>query len=221
MPAVRFINAFGQTETASTTTTLGPADHIIEGTDADKEKKLKRLATSIGRPLADVEVKIIDEKGTALHADQVGEIFAKGPRIMKGCWGEADKSAQVITSDGWLRTGDKGWMDEDGYIYLAGRGDDMIIRGGGRIFPWRKWKMSCTPTPKSMRLRLSASRTRIGAKSPVPSWFSKKERTSAPMRLWRIADPGWPVLKGSSLSFSSIHCREIRWADGKGSEKKA
>ena len=135
MPGVRFINAFGQTETASTITTLGPEDHIIEGTDADKEKKLKRLAASIGRPLPDVEVKIVDEKGTALHANQVGEIYAKGPRIMKGYWGDADKSAQVITTDGWLQTGDKGWMDEDGYIYLAGRGDDMIIRGGENISP--------------------------------------------------------------------------------------
>ena len=135
MPGVRFINAFGQTETASTITTLGPEDHIIEGTDADKEKKLKRLAASIGRPLPDVEVKIVDEKGTALPAGEVGEIYAQGPRIMKGYWGDADKSAQVITTDGWLRTGDKGWMDEDGYIYLAGRGDDMIIRGGENISP--------------------------------------------------------------------------------------
>ena len=54
---------------------------------------------------------------------------------MTGYWGDVDKSAQVITSDGWLRTGDKGWMDEDGYIYLAGRGDDMIIRGGENISP--------------------------------------------------------------------------------------
>jgi len=135
MPGVRFINAFGQTETASTITTLGPEDHIIEGTDADKKNKLKRLASSIGRPLPDVEVKIVDEKGTVLQANRVGEIYAKGPRIMTGYWGDADKSAQVITSEGWLRTGDKGWMDEDGYIYLAGRGDDMIIRGGENISP--------------------------------------------------------------------------------------
>jgi acyl-CoA synthetase (AMP-forming)/AMP-acid ligase II len=135
MPGVRFINAFGQTETASTITTLGPEDHIIEGTDADKEKKLKRLAASIGRPLPDVEVRIADEKGTALPAGEVGEIYAQGPRIMKGYWGDTDKSARVITTDGWLRTGDKGWMDEDGYIYLAGRSDDMIIRGGENISP--------------------------------------------------------------------------------------
>ena len=135
MPGVRFINAFGQTETASTITTLGPEDHLIEGTAADKEKKLKRLAASIGRPLPDVEVKIVDENGTALQANQVGEIYAKGPRMMTGYWGDADKSARVITNDGWLRTGDKGWVDEDGYIYLAGRGDDMIIRGGENISP--------------------------------------------------------------------------------------
>ena len=135
MPEVQFINAFGQTETASTITSLGPEDHVIEGTDADKEKKLKRLAASIGKPLPDVAVKIVDEKGAVLQANQVGEIYAKGPRMMTGYWGDAGKSAQVITTDGWLRTGDKGWMDEDGYIYLAGRGDDMIIRGGENISP--------------------------------------------------------------------------------------
>ena len=135
MPGIRFINAFGQTETASTITVLGPEDHVIEGTEAEKEKQLKRLTSSIGRPLADVEVKIVDEEGTVLPAGEVGEIYAKGPRIMKGYWGDEDKSAQVITADGWLRTSDKGWMDEDGYIYLAGRSDDMIIRGGENISP--------------------------------------------------------------------------------------
>ena len=135
LPWVRFINAFGQTETASTITSLGPEDHIIEGTDEEREKKLKRLTSSIGRPLPDVEVKIVDEEGNALSTSEVGEILAKGPRIMAGYWGDEQKTSQVLTSDGWLRTGDKGWMDEEGYIYLAGRGDDMIIRGGENISP--------------------------------------------------------------------------------------
>jgi acyl-CoA synthetase (AMP-forming)/AMP-acid ligase II len=135
LPWVRFINAFGQTETASTITTLGPEDHILEGTDEEIDKKLKRLTSSIGRPLPDVKVKIVDGKGNPLPLNAVGDILAKGPRIMTGYWGDEEKTAQVITSDGWLRTGDKGWLDEDGYIYLAGRGDDMIIRGGENISP--------------------------------------------------------------------------------------
>jgi acyl-CoA synthetase (AMP-forming)/AMP-acid ligase II len=135
MPWVRFINAFGQTETASTITTLGPEDHRIEGTPREQEKKLKRLASSIGRPLPDVELRIIDEEGKTLLPFQTGEILARGPRIMTGYWQDEPKTAQVMTSDGWLHTGDMGWMDEDGYIYLAGRADDMIIRGGENISP--------------------------------------------------------------------------------------
>lgn len=135
MPWVRFINAFGQTETASTITTLGPEDHLIEGTEEEKQKKLKRLTSSIGKPLPDVEVKIVDEEGKPLPPMEVGEILARGPRIMTGYWKDDQKTSQVITQDGWLRTGDMGWMDEEGYIYLAGRGDDMIIRGGENISP--------------------------------------------------------------------------------------
>ncbi len=135
MPWVRFINAFGQTETASTITTLGPEDHRIEGTEEERAKKLRRLTSSIGKPLPDVEIKIIDEEGKPLPASGVGEILARGPRIMGGYWKDEQKTSQVMTADGWLRTGDMGWMDEEGYIYLAGRADDMIIRGGENISP--------------------------------------------------------------------------------------
>ena len=135
MPWARFINAFGQTETASTITTLGPEDHIIEGTEEERQKKLKRLTSSIGRPLPDVEVKIVDEEENSLPFLQVGEILARGPRVMTGYWKDEQKTGQVMTSDGWLRTGDMGWMDEEGYIYLSGRADDMIIRGGENISP--------------------------------------------------------------------------------------
>jgi acyl-CoA synthetase (AMP-forming)/AMP-acid ligase II len=135
MPWARFINAFGQTETASTITTLGPEDHVIEGTEEAKAKKLKRLTSSIGKPLPDVEVKIVDEEGKALPLLEVGEILARGPRVMTGYWKDEQKTSQVMTPDGWLRTGDMGWMDEEGYVYLAGRADDMIIRGGENISP--------------------------------------------------------------------------------------
>jgi len=135
MPWVRFINAFGQTETASTIAALGPEDHVIEGTEEEQEKKLKRLSSSIGRPLSDVEVKIVDPDGNPLPPGSIGELLVKGPRVMTEYWGDKENSSQVITADGWLKTGDMAWVDEEGYIYLAGRGDDMIIRGGENISP--------------------------------------------------------------------------------------
>ncbi|MFC1817180.1 class I adenylate-forming enzyme family protein, partial [Thermodesulfobacteriota bacterium] len=135
MPSVQFINAFGQTETASTITALGPEDHIIEGSQQEREKKIKRLSASIGKPLPDVEVKIVDKNGKTLPASAVGEILVKGARIMTGYWRDEQKTSQVLNADGWLRTGDQGWMDEEGYIFLAGRADDMIIRGGENISP--------------------------------------------------------------------------------------
>lgn len=61
--------------------------------------------------------------------------MARGRRVMSGYWKDADKTSRTLTPDGWLHTGDKGYIDEEGYIYLAGRGDDMIIRGGENISP--------------------------------------------------------------------------------------
>lgn len=135
LPHVRFINAFGQTETSSTITTLGPEDHVITGTPEEKAKKLKRLECSIGRPMPDVEMKVVDADGNELPPGQVGEFVARGPRIMKGYFKDDEKTKKAFTADGWLRTSDTGYRDEEGYFYLAGRGDDMIIRGGENISP--------------------------------------------------------------------------------------
>jgi len=128
---VGFVNAFGQTETTSTLTILGPEDHRLEGTPAEIEKRTRRL-TSIGRPLPDVEVQIVGDDGSARPAGEVGEICVRTPRVMKGYAGSAESP---LVRDGWLPTRDMGWIDEDGYLYIAGRKDDMIIRGGENIAP--------------------------------------------------------------------------------------
>ena len=132
-PGARFINAFGQTETASTITMLPPEDHVLDGSPEEAKRKLKRL-TSIGKPLEDVEVRMVDEDGKAVTVGQVGEIVARGPRIMKGYWKQEGDTESTIRG-GWLYTGDLAYQDEDGYIYLAGRAKDFIKRGGEMISP--------------------------------------------------------------------------------------
>jgi acyl-CoA synthetase (AMP-forming)/AMP-acid ligase II len=129
---VGFVNAFGQTETTSTLTILGPEDHRLTGTPDEVEKKLRRLQ-SIGRPLPDVEIAVLDENGQSLPAGAVGELAVRTPRIMKGY--ATTGGATLSLMDGWLPTRDMGWVDEDGYVFLAGRRDDMIIRGGENIAP--------------------------------------------------------------------------------------
>lgn len=132
-PGAHFINAFGQTETAATITMLPPEDHILEGTEAEVDKKLRRLA-SIGKPLEDVDVRIVDEDGDDVSQGEVGEIVASGSRLMKGYWGNEGETSETIRN-GWLFTGDLGYLDEDGYIFLAGRAKDFIKRAGEMISP--------------------------------------------------------------------------------------
>ena len=132
-PNARFINAFGQTETASTITMLPPDDHVLDGTPEEMEKKLKRL-TSIGKPLDDVEVRIVNEDGEDVDTGEVGEIVAAGSRMMKGYWNQEDATENAIRG-GWVYTGDLGYQDDDGYIFLSGRAKDFIKRGGEMVSP--------------------------------------------------------------------------------------
>jgi len=130
---VGFVNAFGQTETTSTLTVLGPEDHRLDGPPEEVERNLKRLV-SIGRPLPDVEVRIVDDEGRDLPPGEVGELWVRTPRVMKG-YSSKEGTSSPLQEDGWLPTRDMGWLDDDGYIFLAGRKDDMIIRGGENIAP--------------------------------------------------------------------------------------
>ena len=133
LPGVQFINAFGQTETGSTIAMVPPEDHVLEGDPELVAKRRKHLA-SIGKPLEGVEVRVVGDDGEDIALDTTGEIVARGPRLMKGYWGQADATAETIR-DGWLYTGDLGYMDEDGYVYLEGRAKDFIKRGGEMVAP--------------------------------------------------------------------------------------
>jgi acyl-CoA synthetase (AMP-forming)/AMP-acid ligase II len=132
-PNTRFINAFGQTETASTITMLPPDAHEIREGDPDYEQKMKRLG-SIGKPLPDVEVRIVDEDGHDVALGENGEIVARGERLMKGYWNREEATRETLRG-GWLYTGDLGYWDDEGFIFLSGRAKDFLKRGGEMIAP--------------------------------------------------------------------------------------
>jgi len=126
-----FVQAYGMTE--GSIAMLGPDDHLLAGEDHEVEKKLKRL-DSAGKPMQGVEIRIVDSDESPLPQGQVGKVLAKGPAVMTGYWKAPEATAKVLR-DGWLDTGDMGYQDEDGYLFLVGRDKDIIIRGGENIAP--------------------------------------------------------------------------------------
>ncbi|MGW2889844.1 long-chain-fatty-acid--CoA ligase [Streptomyces griseoruber] len=93
-----------------------------------------RKAGSIGTPIQDVQVRLLDEKGQDVPAGEVGELAVRGPNVMKGYWNRPEETAAAVP-DGWLRSGDLARQDEDGYFYIVDRKKDMIIRGGYNVYP--------------------------------------------------------------------------------------
>jgi acyl-CoA synthetase (AMP-forming)/AMP-acid ligase II len=123
-----FTNAYGLTETSSTIALLGPDDH--RAALLSNDPKVRARLTSLGQPLPTVEIEIRDEEGNVLPPGEAGEIYVRGEQVS----GEyKEKSALVV--GGWFPTRDAGYMDEDGFLFLSGRTDDVIVRGGENISP--------------------------------------------------------------------------------------
>ena len=129
LPHVGFVNAYGLTETSSTIAVLGPDDHRAALTSDDPV--VRAHLGSVGRPLPSLEVEIRDAKGKPLLAGERGEIYVRGEQVA----GEYLGGRQTLTPDGWFPTNDGGWLDDDGYLYVDGRLDDVIVRGAENISP--------------------------------------------------------------------------------------
>lgn len=127
-PATGFTNAYGLTETSSTIALLGPDEHRAAHGSADAQVRA-RLG-SVGRPLPTVEIEIRDEDGAVLPPGAPGEIYVRGEQVS----GEY-RERSALDADGWFPTRDAGYIDAEGYLFLSGRADDVIVRGGENISP--------------------------------------------------------------------------------------
>lgn len=129
LPQVNFVNAYGLTETSSTISVLGPEDHRAAFSSDDP--KVRARLGSVGKPLPSLELEIRGPDGkTVLGPRESGEVYVRGDQVA----GEY-LHQKVLSDEGWFATNDSGWLDEEGYLFVEGRLDDVIVRGGENISP--------------------------------------------------------------------------------------
>jgi long-chain acyl-CoA synthetase len=122
----QFCQQYGMTETTGTIVYLPPQDH-----DAKGNQRMR----SAGLPMPGVELRVIDAEGNVLGPNQTGEICTRSQANMRGYWRNAEATAGTVDSEGWLRTGDAGYLDEDGYLFIQDRIKDMICSGAENVYP--------------------------------------------------------------------------------------
>jgi len=128
-PKADFTNAYGLTETSSTIAVLGPEDHRAAA--ASDDPAVRRRLVSVGRALPGVEIEIRDEEGHPVGPGVAGEIYVRGEQVS----GEYLGRGSLLRGDGWFPTRDGGSMDAEGYVFIEGRIDDVIVRGGENLSP--------------------------------------------------------------------------------------
>jgi acyl-CoA synthetase (AMP-forming)/AMP-acid ligase II len=126
LPNCRFVQAYGQTELSPIATILGPERHVLDGPNAGK-------LTSGGCAALCNEIEIVDADGVEVPRGTIGEIRARGPNAMLGYWNKPEESARTLRA-GWVYTGDAGYMDEDGFVFIVDRMKDMIVTGGENVY---------------------------------------------------------------------------------------
>ena len=126
MPHVEFVQGYGQTELSPLVSLLPFKYHVTEGPLAGKLK-------SAGQACSHVEISVVDENDNKLNAGDVGEVIVRGPNAMLGYWNRPEETANALRN-GWIYTGDVGYLDEDGFLFLVDRAKDMIVSGGENVF---------------------------------------------------------------------------------------
>ncbi|MFN5085472.1 MAG: long-chain-fatty-acid--CoA ligase [Novosphingobium sp.] len=121
-----FMQAYGMTETTGTVVSLPPEDHDPSGTPRMR---------SAGKALPGVQLRIVDARGKDLPSGAIGEVVIRSSNTMLGYWQLPETTAEAVSSEGWIRTGDAGFLDDEGYLFIQDRVKDMIISGGENVYP--------------------------------------------------------------------------------------
>jgi long-chain acyl-CoA synthetase len=126
LPGVAFLQSYGMTELSPVATMLPPRYHVFDGPDAGRIR-------SAGQAVFNADVAIFDEDDRALPPGEVGEVCVRGPMVMQGYWRQPELTAEALRG-GWMHTGDAGYLDDEGFLFLVDRVKDMIISGGENVY---------------------------------------------------------------------------------------
>lgn len=127
IPGVTFCQGYGMTETSPVLSVLPPADHVPGNPMIGK-------LSSVGKPILYGDIRIVDPEGNTVPQGEKGELVIRGPQVMNGYWNRPEETAHAMRG-GFYHTGDAGYLDEDGYLYISGRTKEMIISGGENVYP--------------------------------------------------------------------------------------
>lgn len=126
LPNVEFMQGYGMTETGGPYTVLPAFCHTPQGRNPDRLR-------SAGKPIWGMEIRIIDADGNLLPSGQIGEVLSRGPGVMLGYWNRPEETASTL-KNGWIHSGDAGYLDDNGYLFLVDRVKDMIVSGGENVY---------------------------------------------------------------------------------------
>jgi long-chain acyl-CoA synthetase len=126
IPQARLTQAYGMTELSPVVTALLPGHHILDGPGSERIR-------SAGRPVIGSEIRIVDEEDRDLATGEIGQVLARGPMVMKGYWNLPELTGSALRG-GWMHTGDAGYMDGEGFLFIVDRVKDMIVTGGENVY---------------------------------------------------------------------------------------
>ncbi len=198
-----FCQVYGMTETTGAITALPFEDH-------DPDGPRRGLLRSAGKPHESVELRIVDpDTGSDAEIGEVGEVWTRSPYNMAGYWGKPDETAATMDADGWLRTGDAGYFDAEGYLYLHDRIKDMIVSGGENIYPAEVENVLLSHPVGRGRRGDRRARREVGRDGQGHRGAWRRGRRSTRRASSRTAAPIWRTTSARRRSMRWPPCRAI------------